>query len=162
MTNAIEIAIKTETDAIRFYEEAADKTKNPVGKKMFLTVREDEKRHLNMLTQIFKGLDIKVSDVSPMKNIKTIFESMKNEMMKRVEVTNDELEAFKIASQMEKEGINFYKKALSGAKKDKEKTLFEKLIKEEEQHYSIFANSYSFLSDTGNWFMWEEHSIVEG
>jgi rubrerythrin len=87
---------------------------------------------------------------------------MKNEMMKRVKATNDELEAFKIASQMEKEGTNFYKKALSGAKKDKEKTLFEKLIKEEEQHYSIFANTYSFLSDTGNWFMWEEHSIVDG
>lgn len=33
MTNAIEIAIKMETDAIKFYKAAADKTKNPVGKK---------------------------------------------------------------------------------------------------------------------------------
>jgi hypothetical protein len=33
---------------------------------------------------------------------------------------------------------------------------------EEQQHYDIFANTHSFLSDTGNWFMWEEHSIVEG
>lgn len=89
--DAIEIAIKMETDAIKFYKEAADKTKNSVGKKMFLAVREDEKRHLNMLMQIFKGLDVKVSDVSPMKNIKTVFESMKNEMMKRVGATNDEV-----------------------------------------------------------------------
>ncbi|MDP3260117.1 MAG: ferritin family protein, partial [Thermodesulfovibrionales bacterium] len=162
MTNAIEIAIKMETDAIKFYKAAADKTKNSVGKKMFLTVREDEKRHLNMLTQIFKGLDIKAGDVSPMKNIKTVFESMKNEMIKKVEATQNELEAFKIASQMEKEGIEFYRKALSETKTEKEKALFDRLIKEEEQHYSIFANSYSFLSDTGNWFMWEEHSIVEG
>ena len=43
MTNAIEIAIKMETDAIKFYKEASEKTKNPVGKKMFLTIREDEK-----------------------------------------------------------------------------------------------------------------------
>ncbi|MDP1758739.1 MAG: ferritin family protein [Thermodesulfovibrionales bacterium] len=162
MTNAIEIAIKMETDAIKFYKEAADKTKNSVGKKMFLTVREDEKRHLNLLTQIFKGLDVKAGDVSPMKNIKTVFESMKNEMMKKIEATQNELEAFKIASQMEKEGIEFYRKALSETKTEKEKALFNRLIKEEEQHYSIFANSYSFLSDTGNWFMWEEHSIVEG
>jgi len=162
MTNAIEIAIKMETDAIKFYKEAADKTKNSVGKKMFMTIREDEKRHLNMLTQIFKGLDVKAGDVSPMKNIKTVFESMKNEMMKKVEASQNELEAFKIASQMEKEGIEFYRKALSEAKTEKEKALFDRLIKEEEQHYSIFANSYSFLSDTGNWFMWEEHSIVEG
>jgi len=162
MTNAIEIAIKMETDAIKFYKEAADKTKNSVGKKMFMTIREDEKRHLNMLTQIFKGLDVKAGDVSPMKNIKTVFESMKNEMMKKVEASQNELEAFKIASQMEKEGIEFYRKALSEAKTEKEKALFDRLIKEEDQHYSIFANSYSFLSDTGNWFMWEEHSIVEG
>jgi len=162
MTNAIEIAIRMETDAIKFYQEASDKTANPVGKKMFLTIREDEKRHLNMLTQIFKGLGIKFSDVSPLENVSTVFESMKDEMMTRVKATKDELEAFRIASQMEKEGIEFYKKALSEAKTKKEKALFARLIKEEEQHYSIFANSYSFLSDTGNWFMWEEHSIVDG
>ncbi len=162
MTNAIEIAIKMETDAIRFYKEAAEKTKNPVGKKMFIAVREDEKRHLNMLTQIFKGLDVKVSDVSPMKDIETIFESMKNEMMQRVEATADELESFKIAMQMEKEGIEFYNKAASDAKSKKEKALFKRLVEEEKEHYNMFANTYFFLSDTGSWFMWEEHSIVEG
>ena len=160
--NAIEIAIKMETDAINFYNEASKKANHSVGKKMFLTIAEDEKRHLDMLNQILKGLDIKIKDVSPMKNIKTVFEEMKDEMMHKVEATTDELEAFKIAMKMEKEGIEFYKKAASGAKTDKEKSLFERLIKEEQQHYDIFANTYFFLSDTGNWFMWEEHSIVDG
>ncbi len=160
--NAIEIAIKMEKDAIDFYTKAAGKTKHPVGKKMFLSITEDEKRHLQMLSQIFKEVDIKIQEVSPMKNIKSIFESMKDSMMNRIEATNDELEAFKIAMQMEKEGIEFYKHAEAEAQKEKEKALFERLIKEEEQHYAIFANTYSFMSDTGNWFMWEEHSIVEG
>jgi len=160
--NAIEIAIKMETDAINFYKEASKKANHSVGKKMFLTIAEDEKRHLDMLNQILKGLDIKIKDVSPMKNIKTVFEEMKDEMMHKVEATTDELEAFKIAMKMEKEGIEFYKKAVSGAKTDKEKSLFERLIKEEQQHYDIFANTYFFLSDTGSWFMWEEHSIVDG
>jgi len=160
--NAIGIAIKMETDAINFYKEASKKAIHSVGKKMFLTIAEDEKRHLDMLNHILKGLDIKIKDVSPMKNIKTVFEEMKDEMMHKVEATTDELEAFKIAMKMEKEGIEFYKKAASGAKTDKEKSLFERLIKEEQQHYDIFANTYFFLSDTGNWFMWEEHSIVDG
>ncbi|OGW76419.1 MAG: hypothetical protein A3J72_03520 [Nitrospirae bacterium RIFCSPHIGHO2_02_FULL_40_19] len=160
--NAIEIAIKMETDAINFYKEASKKANHSVGKKMFLTIAEDEKRHLDMLNQILKGLDIKIKDVSPMKNIKTVFEEMKDEMMHKVEATTDELEAFKIAMKMEKEGIEFYKKAASGAKTDKDKSLFERLIKEEQQHYDIFANTYFFLSDTGSWFMWEEHSIVDG
>jgi rubrerythrin len=160
--NAIEIAIKMETDAINFYGEAAEKTKHPVGKKMFLSITEDEKRHLEMLSQIFKDINIQVEELNPMKNIKTIFESMKDDMMKRVEATLDELDAFKIAMQMEKEGVEFYKKAESEAQTEKERSLFKQLIKEEQQHYDIFANTYFFLSDTGSWFMWEEHSIVDG
>ncbi len=160
--NAIEIAIKMETDAINFYSEAAEKTQNPVGKKMFLTITEDEKRHLDTLSQIFKGLHIEMKDVSPMKNVKTVFELMKDEMMKRVKATTDELEAFKIAMQMEKEGVEFYKKAAIEAQTEKEKSLFERLVKEEQEHYGIFSNTYFFLSDTGSWFMWEEHSIVDG
>jgi len=160
--NAIEIAIKMETDAINFYSEAAEKTQNPVGKKMFLTITEDEKRHLDTLSQIFKGIHIEMKDVSPMKNVKTVFELMKDEMMKRVKATTDELEAFKIAMQMEKEGVEFYKKAAIEAQTEKEKSLFERLVKEEQEHYGIFSNTYFFLSDTGSWFMWEEHSIVDG
>ncbi len=160
--NAIEISIKMEKDAISFYGEAAEKTGSPVGKKMFLTITEDEKRHLKMLSQIFRGLDITIEDVSPMKNIKTVFESMKDEMMQKIEATTDELEAFNVAMQMEKEGMEFYEKAVSEVTSEKEKKLFERLALEEQQHYDIFANTHNFLSDTGNWFMWEEHSIVEG
>ena len=160
--NAIEIAIKMEIDAINFYSEAAEKTQNPVGKKMFLTITEDEKRHLDTLSQIFKGIHIEMKDVSPMKNVKTVFELMKDEMMKRVKATTDELEAFKIAMQMEKEGVEFYKKAAIEAQTEKEKSLFERLVKEEQEHYGIFSNTYFFFSDTGSWFMWEEHSIVDG
>ena len=160
--NAIEIAIKMETDAIKFYKEASEKTRYPVCKKMLLSIAEDEKRHLEMLSHIFKGLDITIKDVSPMKNIKTVFESLKDEMMQKAEATADELEAFKSAMRMEKEGIEFYKKSLSEAQTEKEKALLKRLIKEEEQHYAVFANTYFFLSDTGSWFMWEERSIVDG
>ena len=160
--DALELAMKMEKDAITFYSEAAQKTKSPAGKKMFQTITEDEKRHLEMVSQLIKGLNITHQDASPMKNVKTVFDSMKDEMMKKVEATADELEAFKIAMNMEKEGMEFYKKTLAGAKTEKERTLLERLVVEEQQHYDIFANTYQFLSDTGNWFMWEERGILEG
>jgi len=160
--NAIEIARKMETDAIKFYTEAARKTKYPAGKQMFETIIADEKRHLEIVNQLLKGLDVHVEDVHPVENIKTVFEEMKDKMMEKVEATSDELEAFRIAMQMEKEGLEFYKKLSSESETEKEKTLYGKLVREEQQHYDIFANTYNFLNDTGNWFMWEEHSIVEG
>ncbi|MCI0468555.1 MAG: ferritin family protein [Nitrospirae bacterium] len=160
--NSVEIAIRMETDAIRFYKEASEKCNHEIGKKMFLSIVEDEKRHLDMLSAMLKGLNMTLEEASPMKNIKLIFEEMKNEMIKRIEATTDELEAFNIAMGMEKEGVEFYKKASDQALKEKEKKLFEMLVHEEEQHYNIFANTYFFMKDTGNWYMWEEHSIIDG
>jgi rubrerythrin len=83
-------------------------------------------------------------------------------MMRKVEATADELEAFKIAMEMEKEGVEFYKKTLAKAGKEKEKELLEQLVREEEEHYAIFSNTYQFLANSGSWFMWEEQSIVDG
>ncbi len=160
--NVIEIAKKMETDAIDFYTEAARKTGYPAGKKMFEVIIVDEKRHLEIIEKIIADMDVHVEDTHPLENIKTIFEEMKDQMMEKVAATDDELESFKIAMQMEKEGIEFYTKLLAGAETEKEKELFERLIKEEREHYEIFANTYSFINDTGNWFMWDEHSIVEG
>lgn len=160
--NAIEIAIKMETDAIAYYTEAAERTSHPVGKKMFLSIVEDEKRHLRMNECILRGTHITSEEVSPIENIKTIFEEHRADMAERVPATADEMDALKVAMGMEKEGIEFYKKASLKAKTPKEKALFERLAVEEEQHYQVFATTYFFMSDTGSWFMWEEHSIVDG
>jgi len=160
--DVLEMAMKMETDAISFYTEAARKTRHIAGKKMFQTITEDEKRHLTMIAEIIKDLQVTHKEVSPLNNVKTIFDLMKSEMMKKVEATADELEAFKIAMQMEKEGVEYYKKALAGSSLKKEQALLERLIREEEQHYDIFANTYQFLKNTGNWFLWEERGIVEG
>jgi len=160
--NAIEISKKMETDAIRFYTEAGNKTRHPAGKKMFETVTEDEKRHLEIVNNILNGLDMRVKDFQQIRSARTVFESLKDVMMAKVRAATDELEAFKIAMQMEHEGIAFYRQVETETREEKEKALFERLIKEEQQHYDIFANTYNFMNDTGNWFMWEEHSIVDG
>jgi rubrerythrin len=160
--NALEVAKKMEIDSIKFYTEAAAKTNNPVGRKMFETVIEDEQRHLEMVIQMIKGMHFTGKDVGPMKRVKTVFERLKDHMMKKVEASKDDMEAFKIAMQIEKEGEAFYQESLTAAKTDKEKTLFQRLIEEERQHYAIFSNTYFHLTNTGSWFMWEERSIVEG
>lgn len=159
---SIELALKMETDAVKFYKEASEKVSHPVGKKMFLNIAEDEKNHIRMIEEVLKGIDLNIRESYPIKTVKTIFEEMKDEMMERVKAVSDDLEAFKIAMEMEKEGIEFYKKVKNEVNTDKEKKLFERLILEEEQHHKIFAETYNFLNDTGNWFMWKEFSIVEG
>lgn len=160
--NALDIARKMETDAIRFYSDAARRISCATGRKMFETIVEDEKSHLVMIEQIAKGMNLTPQEMTPLKRVKTVFESMKEEMMKKAESCADDLEALKIAMQMEKEGEAFYQKSLDEAKAEREKALFRRLIGEERQHYAIFSNTYSHLSDTGNWFLWEERGVIEG
>ena len=162
MKDAIETAIKMETDAMAFYKEAADKTKHPFGREMFKGFIKDETRHLKILQDIFKGVDADIKLVRPKDSIKTVFSELKDEMMERVKVLDSELEAVNIALKFEQEGFDFYKKAAASAGTPKEKELFEKLSLEENDHYSILLETQKYLADTGNWYMYEERGILEG
>lgn len=159
---AIDIALQMEADAVKFYGEAAEKTSHTVGKKMFLSIMEDEKRHIEMLKSIMEGMKVTPDAVNPIKNIKTVFEELKDEMIGGIKATSDDKKALEIAMRMEKEGFEFYKKAAQEAPDPKSKALFKRLVQEEEIHYEIFSNTHNFLVDSGNWFMWEERGIVEG
>ena len=159
---AIEMAMKMEQEAVDFYSQCAAKTDNPVGKKMFLSIADDEKYHIACALSVQKGKTFTPSEATPLEDMKKIFDQHKQDMLRQVQSTSDELEAFRVAMNMEQEAISFYRKASSQATTAEEKNFFDCLIRDEEEHFSIFQNTYSFLSDTGNWFMWEEHSIVEG
>jgi len=160
--NAIEMALKMEQEQADFYTQCAEKTNNPVGRKMFLSIAEDERYHIACAINVQKGKTFTPSEATPLEDMKKIFDQHKQDMLKQVSSTADELEAFRVAMKMEEESITFYKKASSQAATAEEKNFFDCLIKDEEEHFSIFQNTYSFLSDTGNWFMWDDHSIVEG
>ena len=160
--NAVEMAIKMKKDAIKFYGDAAERCDHPAGKRMFLVILEDEKQHLESLNQMINDMNIDMSALSPIENIKTSLETLKDQMRESTACSLDEMEAFKMAMDMERECIDFYKKQAEESKDKTEKAFFEKLLREEEEHFRVFSNTHSYLDDTGNWFMWDDHSIVEG
>lgn len=162
MKDAIETAIKMETDAMAFYQEAANKTSHPFGKEMFKGFIKDETRHLKILQDVFRGNDVNAELIRPKESIKTVFSELKDKMMQRVKVLDNELEAVNIALKFEKKGFDFYKNAAVTAESQKEKELFEKLSLEENDHYTILLETYKFLENTGQWYMYEERGIVEG
>ncbi len=162
ISEAVSTAIKMETDAIAFYEESAGRAHHAFGKEMFRGFVKDERRHLAMLQHIFGGLGLKKDFASPKEQIKTVFSMLKDQMMQRAEAVQSEMEAFKIALDMEKAGFDFYKTAAADAPTPEEKELFERLAVEENDHFSILNETYSFLENTNQWFMYEERGIVEG
>ena len=162
LSKAIETAVKMETDAMRFYHEAAEKTKHPFARRMFQGFVRDEDRHLKMLKEILSGMDLKIVSLHPKAEIRTVFSELKEQMMERVSASTDEIEAVQVALDFETKGFEFYKQAAADAADERERALFSALANEEQEHYSILQNTYSFLKDTGNWFMWQEQGILEG
>lgn len=160
--SSVEIALKMEKDAVEFYTQCAARTNSPIGKKMFLSIADDERYHIACASKVLKGMGFEPSKTTPKQDMKSIFEQNKDDLLQKVDATTDDLDALKLAMNMEKEGFEFYRKAAAEAKDTAEKALFECLAKDEEEHFSIFQNTCSLLSDTSNWFMWEEHVIYEG
>jgi rubrerythrin len=162
ISRAVETAKRMETEAMKFYTDAIKKTSHPLGKKIFEGFVADEARHLKMLENILAALDIEIKVVEPEKDIKTIFTELKDKMMQRINATSDEMDAVAIALDFEREGYLFYQKASREAVEEKERKLFEVLTVEEKRHYELLENTHRFLRDTGDWFMWEEHGVLEG
>lgn len=160
--NSVEISVKMESDAVEFYTMCAEKMQNPVGKKMFLSIAEDEKRHIELLGKLLKKLDMTVEKASPIKAIQSIFTEMKDTMVARVAATTDEMEAFRVAMEMEKQGRDFYRKSASEASTPLEKKLFETLAEEEEEHFRVFSNTFEFMQNNSGWYLWEERGVIEG
>src|ERR1700690_44144 len=115
-----------------------------------------------MLQELFRGIDIRFEFQRPKDTIKTVFSEQKDAMMERVNALENELEALKIAMKMEKDGYDFYLVAAAKAGSAQEKKLFERLAVEENDHYAILNETFSFLDNTGQWYMYEERGIVEG
>jgi len=160
MKNPLDLAIQTEKDGIDFYTKASENSEDELGKKMFLSVIEDEKRHLEILEKISCEEYVCISDLenySPKVNLKTIFSEMPDELKKTSVNTSSDLEALEVAMEMERRGYDQYMKAADEENDEEHKKIYHKLAQEEKEHFELLQEVRSYLEDTGNWFMWYEH-----
>jgi len=163
----IRTAIDMEEDGIGFYQKAAEKSSHPLGRKMFLSFTEDEKRHLAVLKEILA--DLKFSDFhqlfqekTPREKITSIFKEGKKEVKERIAANPDEIEALEIGINMESESVEFYQEAFKKAEDTPQKTFLGRLVEEEKEHYQILQNTHSYLKNSGDWFLWEEKGLLDG
>jgi len=164
MTEALRTALKMEQDGMTFYREAAEKTSHPLGRKMFLSFVEDERRHYGMIEALAKGLslDEDLAAAGPADRVRTIFQEAREELAGRGDVTAGDVEALRTALEMEDRGYHFYRRNAGAASEAAERALWDKLAKEESQHHQMLQNTLNYLEETGDWFLWEEGGPIEG
>ncbi|MGR3219856.1 MAG: ferritin family protein [Candidatus Anammoxibacter sp.] len=149
MKEIVESAIKLEKDGVKFYTDASNKNIHPLGKAMFKSFIEEEKKHLEKLEELFSK-DMKAGEGKPyagkaedaFDKLKNLFRQMYKEGDVDVEPSADDLQAVRAAIDFEKAGNKIYVDAVEAAENQVEKELFTFLANEEEAHLGILENMH--------------------
>ncbi|MBN2406119.1 MAG: ferritin family protein [Elusimicrobia bacterium] len=157
----LESAIQMEKDGIEFYTKAAMNVQNPMGKEMFESLVQDEKRHIEKINAAINGMGIGGVGTDNARElhgrIKTIF----SEADVPSDAHSEEIDTIRTAIRMEEEGIRFYtEKCLSLGGKAAELCSF--IITEEKNHRNILNNTLLYLEDNKDWNVETEGWSFEG
>ncbi|RMF93276.1 MAG: hypothetical protein D6734_10500 [Candidatus Schekmanbacteria bacterium] len=169
---ALKIAYQTELDGYDFYQKSAKKCKNRLGKVIFDSLAKEEHGHITMIKQIWDSLEKdekwpelpkpeKDERVMPME-FDSIFKEAEKELDKNAAADADDIEAIKIAMDIESKGYDFYKKHEEEADNELEKEFYSRIAEQESNHYKILEETFEYLSNPSEWFSKKERPIFEG
>ncbi len=147
--DALKIAMETEKRGVSFYHTASERASSPSTKKTFLTMLEDEKRHLSELKKRWEELIGSNQDVlkAPVflhfdyEALKRIFPS-REEVKGKMKTDLSATEALRLAMNMEMEAYNFFQQYAQRFNDSKGRDIFLKFAAEEQEHYSLIKEEY--------------------
>jgi rubrerythrin len=160
--NALEVALNNEMREREFYLKNANRTKNPLGKKMFKQIGDEELEHYERLKQLHQ----KWSKTVPLRVKDTAVKDILVEFIKKVDTTSkgdtDDLEAVRTALDFEAKGAKYYAEIRDTISDPKEKQFFDLLSRIENEHYLSLKDTEEYLTDPASWFRKAEHHTLDG
>jgi len=161
---AIKTAIEFETQVRQVYRTAAVRASDPVGKRIFKVLAEEEQGHLEYLrskldewkksgTLTAERLDSAIPSRERIsKGISTL------EARRSGDERGGELQMLSRALDVEAKTNDFYKKMVKELPKEG-KQLFAHFVELEEGHLAIVRAEIDYLSKTGYWFDFKEFDM---
>jgi rubrerythrin len=166
--NALEVALNNEKREREFYLKHAKRTKNPLGKKMFQQIGDDELEHYERLKQLHQKWEgqKKWPETVPLKVKDTVVKNILLDFVKKVDMTakgdTDDLEAVRTALDFEAKGAKFYAELRDSVSDPKEKQFFDLLSKMENEHYLSLKDTEEYFIDPASWYRKVEHHTLDG
>ena len=165
---ALQIAIRMETDGKEYYLKASQESSNELGRKLLESLATEEDTHRQKFEEIYRAIRSKKAwptiDFQPDggKKLRTIFARSTEEMASNTEAPNTELDAVQTAMDMENKTYDFYQNRGKDATHDAERDFYESLAAEEREHHLILLDYYEYLNDPAGWFVGTEHPSLDG
>jgi len=162
--------MSTELWGLRFYEQAAKRTKAEDGKKVFQSLVAEEQRHLEILRGQYASISGKsqwISVVEAMSlaasvNPTDIFpQASSAERLIPKDATDTH--ALEMAMDFERRGFEFYETEAKKAVSPEARAMWEFLAKAENAHYIFLQETHEYLTTNGTWYFDEkEFPFFEG
>lgn len=141
----------------KFYRQLATETDNPLSKKLFFSLAEQEKYHAEMIKnyQVNKKYEKIVFD-SIEETVRSIFAELGKELIGK---DVDHIAGIEKAMEMEKEGYDLYTEAYNSTQDPDDRAFLMFLIEMEKEHYEGLANLHYYYTDNGNWIAEDEAQV---
>lgn len=166
--NALEVALNNEMREREFYLKQAKRTENPLGKKMFEQIADDELEHYERLKELHQTWIKKERwpETVPLKIKNTVVKDILVEFLKnpegKIKGDSDDLEAVRIALDFESKGAKLYADLRDASSNPREKAFFDLLSKMEQEHYLSLKDTEEYMVDPSSWFQKMERSTLDG
>jgi rubrerythrin len=166
--SALEVALNNELREREFYYKNAQRTKNPLGKKMFQQIGNEELEHYQRLKQLHEKWEKqeKWPGTLPLKVNQTTVKDVLVGFLKKVdemkEGDDDDLTAVRTAIDFEEKGAKFYAELRDAVLDRREKDFFDLLAKIENEHYLSLKDTEEYFIDPQSWFRKAEHHTLDG
>jgi rubrerythrin len=167
LEEAITTALDYEGKVYRTYREAMERATNEVGRRVFKTLCDEEKGHLDYLRQrldewrstgtvTVEELDTAIPDIPAIhEGVQRLRERVAGKPTSKI---GTELEMLRRALQVENETSAFYQQMVRSLDAEG-KRLFERFVEIEEGHKAIVQAEIDYVSGTGFWFDTKEFDL---
>lgn len=159
---ALKEALRREEEGKAYYQKARDNATNQLGKEMFEFLIRAEGSHIQKIKQLYNALEKsgKWTNIIPSrekeKAAKDVCAAVLDSIKEDIKANANDLQALKVALQMEDEGIKFYQCRVEAAENLFEKKFYLLLVNEETDHWLSILDSLEYLEDPQGYFHQKE------
>ncbi|MEJ5377601.1 MAG: ferritin family protein [bacterium] len=165
---ALEVAMENEAREAEFYRKHSERTSNPLGKKMFVSLAHDEREHMERIKALHGKLQEQgrwPQDV-PLEvkgtQVREVLRSFAESPQRLSLADRDDLEAVRIAIEFEQKGEAFYRDLAQKVEAPEEKEFFNFLASMEHDHLVSLKDTMEYFQNPEGWFTAKERHTIDG
>ncbi len=162
MKDSVKMAIDNEVKGREMYLEFARRAKNPVTKRTFEYLADEELKHVDKIKELSESGKAPEMKAMSHEQVRTLFEQSISHFDRQVRPGSDDLEAHNVAMDLERKSVELYERLSKEAEDGKVREFFGKLAGEERIHFDLIQKAFNFISDPEGWYAGEEGRVMEG